>query len=309
MKLLLKITVAVVLIWILLSGVDWSEASAMVGTVAWWALGTILVVMIFEVLLSAWKWSWSLRMHGLSFGVGYLFRAAATGMFLNNFLPTSIGGDAYRVYRTLPVDGYRSRALSAVAVERIVGLGALVVLGGVGALTLAGESAVTLLYLAALAAGAVAALLLFYALYRGWFKPLTNRIRHLAVFDAVSHNLGCLLRARQEWVYLLVLSFIFQCSSILIVYFIFLQVGHPVPLAYSALITAAAGMVAILPISINGIGLMEGALAGMAVALGVDYEHAVLAAIIRRSLMIALSVLCGLVYAVDVRTPSPQTSG
>ena len=308
MKLFIKIAVAIVLISVLLRGVDWQQAAEITGSVTWWVLAVVLLVMFLELILSAWKWSWSLRMHDLTFGLNYLFRAVAVGMFLNNFLPTSIGGDAYRVYRTLPLDGYRSRAISAVAVERLVGLGALLALGGVGALAVLSEFAIARLYLIVLMAGGIAALLLGYAIYRGWFKPLTDRVRHLAVFDALNHNLGRLLAARREWVHLLALSFLYQCGSILIVYYLFHAVGYPVPLAWCALITAAAGVVAVLPISINGIGLMEGSIVGMAVALGVTYEYALLVALVRRFVMLALSVLCGLIYALEQRAPSPQAS-
>ena len=53
----------------------------------------------------------------------YLFRTGCFAYFFNNFLPSAIGGDVYRIYRTLPPDGDRSRAVSAVLVERVVGLG------------------------------------------------------------------------------------------------------------------------------------------------------------------------------------------
>src|SRR5690606_6034156 len=160
-------------------------------------------------------------------------------------------------------------------VERIVGLGALLALGGLGAVILS-DSAIANLYLVALLAGGATAVLLLYAVRRGWLKPLTNRLRHLAVFDAVDHNFNRLARARGEWAYLIALSFAFQCVSILIVYWLFQQAGQSVPLAHCALITAAAGVVAVLPLSINGIGLMEGSFVGMAVALGIDYDQAVL---------------------------------
>ncbi len=78
----------------------------------------------------------ALRIHELQFGYGFLSRVLVIAFFLNNFLPTSIGGDAYRVYRTLPPSPPRSSAVSAVLLERVVGLSALLALGFVGALTL-----------------------------------------------------------------------------------------------------------------------------------------------------------------------------
>ena len=54
-----------------------------------------------------------------------------------------------------------------------------------------------------------------------------------------------------------------------------------------------------MPVSINGIGVMEGSLVGMAVALGVEYDAALVVAILRRLLMVALSILCGAMFIID----------
>ena len=78
-----------------------------------------------------------------------------------------------------------------------------------------------------------------------------------------------------------------------------MQLGYPVTLRQCALIAAASGIAALLPLSINGLGLMEGSLVGMAVALGVDYDGAVLVAVIRRVMMAFVSALCGVAYLLE----------
>ena len=60
-----------------------------------------------------------------------LLRILLSASFLNNFLPTAIGGDIYRVYRTVP-QGTRSRAVSAVLLDRVVGLLSLMLIGAIG---------------------------------------------------------------------------------------------------------------------------------------------------------------------------------
>jgi hypothetical protein len=54
-----------------------------------------------------------------------------------------------------------------------------------------------------------------------------------------------------------------------------------------------------LPISISGLGVVEGSIAGTALALGGDFEAAVLAALLLRFLALAVSGLCGLFCFVD----------
>jgi uncharacterized protein (TIRG00374 family) len=303
LKRIIKALIALVLIAALLYNVDWTSTSQVLARVAWWPLGLVLIVMVWELVVSAWRWQWALRMHGLTFGFGYLLEVIAKGYFINNFLPSAVGGDAYRVVKTMPVDGYRSRALSALLIERLSGIIALLFLGALGALWLFDRAPVARWYLAVCTVGGVAALLGASIAWRGWLKPITNRLRHLSAFDALEHNINRLLHGRREWLYIAMFALLFQISSVCIVLALFAIIGVPMTFAACALMTAAAGVAAVLPISINGIGVMEGSLVGMAVALGIDYETAVIVAILRRMLMVTLSVLCGGTFLLD-RTPT-----
>jgi uncharacterized membrane protein YbhN (UPF0104 family) len=291
----LKFVVAAALVGALIYGVDWGQARQLATHLTWATLGVVAAAMLVELVLSAMKWSWSLRIHGLRFTLDYLFRVLCTGYFLNNFLPTAIGGDAYRVYRTLPAEGYRSRALSAVIVERGTGFGALLALGVLGAFAMASNPAARA-YLFAVLGGGLAGVVVLFALWKGALGWLRKRISTLAVVDAVEHNLQWILRARAEWVWLATLSFAFQITSVLIVFWLFMRLGAAVSLEQCALIAAASGIAALLPLSINGLGLMEGSLVGMAVALGIDYDSAALVAVVRRLMMALVSTLCGIAY-------------
>jgi uncharacterized membrane protein YbhN (UPF0104 family) len=306
MKRAIKALIALTLILLLVRGIDWADTQRVLAQVAWWPLGVILLAMIWELVVSAWRWQWALRMHGLTLTFSYLFEVLAKGYFINNFLPSAVGGDAYRVLRTMPRGGYRSRAVSAVLVERGSGMLALLLLGAFGALWLFDE-AIARWYLGVCIAGGAVAAVMALIVWCGWLKPLTNRVRHLSAFDALEHNLGRLRSGRVEWAYVTILALVFQTISVLILYALFALIGHPASFAACALMAAAAGVAAILPISINGIGVMEGSLVGMAVALGIDYETAVIVAVLRRLMMVVLSVVCGSAFLLD-RELAPSTS-
>lgn len=306
MKQVIKTLVAMGLIAFLISSVDTSEARKIAERLHWWAFLVAFLIMVNELVLSAWKWSRALNMHDISYPFGFLLRVVCAGFFLNNFLPTLVGGDAYRVYRTVPKDGYRSRALSAVLVDRTAGFAMLLTLGAGGAL-LELESATARWYLVVYVCAGLAGMVLLLALQRGWLSGLTRRIRHLKAFDAIEHNVGRLPRARVEWLRQIGLSLLFQLLSVFLVYWLFSQSGAAVPYHMCAMITATAGMAALIPLSLNGIGLMEGSFVVMATALGVDYEQAVLVSIVRRLMMLFLSLLCGLVYIAE-RGNDPRAS-
>jgi uncharacterized membrane protein YbhN (UPF0104 family) len=204
------------------------------------------------------------------------------------------------VFKTMPRDGYRSRALAAVLIDRGAGFAALLTLGAGGAL-LNWNSNIAKAYLSIYGFGVAAGAIGLLGLNFAWFRPLTNKIRHLKAFDAIEHNVERLRKARADWVRQFGLSLAFQTTSVSLVYWLFLQTGPAVPFGQCALATAAAGMAALMPLSINGIGLMEGSFVAMSVALGVDYDHALLVAIVRRVMIAFLSLLCGIVYLAEGR--------
>lgn len=306
-KRVIKAVCAIALIVVLVRGVDWNEAQRVLATLTLWPLAFVLGAMILELAISAWRWQWSLRMLGIALPFAHLFDVLAKGYFINNLLPSAVGGDAYRVVRTMPQDGYKSRALAAVLVERAAGMLALLFLGAAGALVLFQEAAIARWYLGVCVVGGVCALAMGVIVQRGWLKPLTNRVRHLSAFDALEHNLARLRKGRKEWLYVAVLAVAFQMISILIVFGLFALVGRPVSVTACALMAAASGVAAILPISIAGIGVMEGSLVGMAVALGIDYDTATIVALLRRLMMVALGILCGCTFLFD-RELAPSAS-
>jgi glycosyltransferase 2 family protein len=262
----------------------------------------VIVAFAVQLAVSSWKWQWSLRMHGLRFPYVYLTRVLVIGFFLNNFLPTSIGGDAYRVYKTVPSIPPRSRAISAVLLERLVGLSALLLLGLVGALILYSNSELARAY-ALLAAGSTVVAIAIIGLLRArsakWSDSSLLRSKWIA--PAVE-NVRTIARARSEWIPLVGISLLFQAQAILIVYELFHAFDPQVDLTHAALITATAGLAAIVPFSINGLGIVEATIAGTAVAVGVSYEAGLLVALLMRILLIPLTLLAALFYAFE---PAP----
>ena len=89
---------------------------------------------------------------------------------------------------------------------------------------------------------------------------------------------------------------------------VFRTVGADMTVSGALLITVAAGLASVLPISISGIGVVEGSIVGAAVALGVNYDSAFLAALVLRGLSLITSLGCGIVYVFEGGQRSLQTA-
>jgi uncharacterized membrane protein YbhN (UPF0104 family) len=302
----LKIVVACALLAALAAGIEWDSVPQHLSRIHWGMGALALLVIVAELVVNASKWSCSLRLHDLRFPWMYLFRTGCSAYFFNNFLPSGIGGDVYRIYRTLPPDSDRSRAVSAVFVERLVGLAVMLFNGVIGALLLMETSELARGYLLLAAIGSAGAVLVGAMLYLGWFARLADRLQRFKWLDPVRSNLQRVGRLDAAWLPLLLTSFLFQFLAVAVVWLAFAGIGAPIPVAAALLITVAAGVASMLPISISGLGVVEGSIAGTAVALGTDYDSAVLAAIVVRLLVLPVSAACGLLYLTE-RSGSRET--
>jgi uncharacterized membrane protein YbhN (UPF0104 family) len=295
----LKIVVAGVLLAALAWGVDWRDMPAHLARLDWVFGGLAVLAVVLEMPVNAWKWWWSLRLHDLTFSWVYLFRTSCFGFFFNNFLPSAIGGDVYRIVRTAGREGERSRAVSAVLVERIVGLGAMLCNGLIGAVLLMQTYELARWYVHVAAIGLAVAVMFVALLYFGALAGVRRRLMSIRFLEPVWENLRRIGRPRAEWLPLIATSFLFQLLAAACLYLSFAGTGATITIPAALLITAAAGIASVLPISISGIGVVEGSIAGTAVALGVDYDGAVLAAIIVRLVTLPVSAACGLLYLTE----------
>jgi len=304
MKTFAKVTVSLLLIATLLFNVEWSEVLRQLRSMNTWLLAFVLLLMTLQFPISSWKWQKSLRIHGLDYPFGLLQKVLCIGFFFNNFLPTSIGGDAYRVIKTVPSEGYKSRALSSVLFERIVGFGALLFLGLVGGLVTLKEQQpiIVVNFVIVCLAGFAAFAVFLVMMQRGMLQGFQRRLEKIKKLEVVFHNLRHIKRGGKNLLDVVLISVGFQLMAIVIIYVLFSSVGADVGYAKCALLGAIVGIVAVLPISINGIGVVEGSFAVAAVQLGIDLNQAVIVAFLLRILVVPISLVCGLVYLWDARS-------
>jgi glycosyltransferase 2 family protein len=298
--------VALLLLAILALNLDWSALSAGVQRLDWPLVAVAMLLYPVQMLLNAAKWSAALRLHDLPFRFGYLLRTGCIGFFVNNLLPSAIGGDVYRVYRS-SMGGATSQAVSAVVLERFVGLAVLLLNGLIGAALLFESSSLARIYLIWCLAGLVVAAL-FAGLVAVCHQNLASRIGSVRRLQPLAANFQRIARRHAAWVPLVLFSVAFQLAAAAAMFVALLAVGADVTIAAALLITVAAGLAAVLPISISGIGVVEGSIVGAGVALGVDYDSAFLAALLLRGLSLATSLGCGIVYVFEGGRRSLQTA-
>jgi hypothetical protein len=151
-KLLLRSAVSVVLLALLVRRVHLSSLVPTWDLPTALSLGGALLLTLTGIVLSTIRWRQVLHALGLPTGVRPLLSHYLAGLFVGNFLPSTIGGDVLRVARLAAVNGDRPDTFASVVLERLTGwlvlpmltLGAMVVNPGLVRLGAASTVALTI---------------------------------------------------------------------------------------------------------------------------------------------------------------------
>jgi len=303
MRTLLRVCVSVGLIAVVLSRAELAEVGRLMAEASMPLLAVAFMSYFVGYLASVARWSTLLAAHEVRPGFGYLYSSFMIGMFFNQLLPTTVGGDVARYHYTSGAS--RAAAFSAVIMDRIFGMVALMMFALAG-LMVAGRSGGMPLELAQAVAALLAVGLLaigtIFMLPAAGFDRLRGLYRWLpaAVVALLDKMLGAFaaFRGRRDVVLAaLAWSLLLQCVVIGHYYVVGLALGLTVPFYAYVFIVPLAIVVMMLPISINAIGVRESAfvyllgLYDVAPSTGVAFSWLVYALILGHGL------LGGLVFA------------
>lgn len=262
-------------------------------------IATVFCGMLLGVTISTYKWRLLLSIHGIDFPFGRLHGFYFTSVFFNNFLPSNIGGDVYRIYRTARHRPNRAGAVVAVFSERLTGIWALIALGAAGGTWVYAHSrpAPPWLLPATVTFGVIALLPLIFLPVAGkaafWFSErrwLPQKLKNVLMLlsDYRTHPL--------KTCQVIAISFGFHLFTLTWMLVLSVAVGSPSSIPRLVLGIAISNLAALLPVSINGIGLLDGSFIYVMHSLGMDFDPALMMMLLIRALLIPLSIIGGLFY-------------
>jgi uncharacterized protein (TIRG00374 family) len=159
--------------------VEIGDAAATIGdaSLGWFLLAA--AIMLVTVVPMAWRWKQLLAAHGIHDHVPWLTRSYLTAYAAGQILPTSVGGDAMRIYETSRRHPGRGGPVAgSVLLERALGGAATLALGAIGLLLALGEYDIGA-YVWIEAAFVAATVVLALVLFARSFRPLLARIAPL----------------------------------------------------------------------------------------------------------------------------------
>lgn len=296
-----KITISASLIAILVWNLDWAHFLSNIRSMDRVLVIIAVVLLWLHYPLRAWKWQKSLKLHGLHYDFGHLLRVYCIAVFFNNFLPTAIGGDVFRAYRTMEKAKRQAHAISSIVVERLIGLAALFFLGYLSAiyLVLRGPLLHRNWVAGALALVTVGVLLTWLVWISGSHQRIWARLKNVRRLEPMIDSIRVINCNQRHFPGLIGLSLLYQGVAICTITLLFASLNLPGKLFESGFIAVAKGVAAVLPLSINGIGVVESSFVVAAMETRIPYAEAVLITLFLRAFVLVASAVFGLLYAVE----------
>lgn len=256
-------------------------------------------------LISTLRWQRLLLAEGIRLPLWRLTLVYFEAAFFNLFLPTLIGGDIVRGYTIYRITQGHDASIPSILVDRLSGFAALVGIAlialGLASRQVRDPQVAVMILAVAVAFSAVIAVLLHDRMKERASGLL--RIVRLTRFQAKLQGMVEALQRyrghRRALGQAIALSVLLQALIIVTYYLIGAGLNLGVPIAYFFLYVPLITFVAMLPVSVAGLGVREGGVVYFFAKVGVDTATALTMSLVWFSLTLVVSGLGGLAFLLD----------
>ena len=263
------------------------------------------------------RWQILLKTQKIKAAFGFLFGSYLVGYFFNNFLPTSIGGDIYRIYDSSKLKNCSGmKAASIVLMERTTGIVSSIIylffalaIGFVknsnvelkfGNWNISNHLLIILIVIFFLISILVTLLMLFPDAFR--LNRLFRKLKFLHKWEdklrQVYDTFKNFRRFKLILLFTIILSLILQFAFTLNYSFVGMGFGiTKLSILSYIFIVQLCGILSMIPISIGGIGVREGIFVVLVGALGGEKNIAAIVSIAILIMVLIPGVAGGIIYA------------
>lgn len=276
----------------------------------WW-FALAVAIMTLTAMPMALRWQWLLAAQGISDTFGWLTRAYFVSYTASQVLPTSIGGDAMRIYETSRRHPGRTADLTAIVLlERGLGGAGTVLLGAIGFLLAVGHYDVNA-YLWLEGAFVIGTLVLLFLFFSRSARPLLAFARPLlaklrierplrAFYEGVHHYRGHTRLLLGVFVFTTVI----QAVRILSIWATARAVGIDLGPRIYYVMGPLFFLVLLVPFTLNGFAVREAFFVSFLGSVGVGSEQAFACGFLFFLVTVALALPGGVVLLWEAFRPT-----
>lgn len=289
-KTLIKAIITLVLFYFLLSYIDIDELFAVLAKSHGGFLLIAILLQILSTYLAAYRWQLIMQMLNFKEDLSFYVKSYFKGTYFNQILPSSIGGDAVRMIELSALGYDKKDVVFGVSVDRVLGLIGLLVLNFFSNILFFGAFPLWLYQLINLitVTALVGFLLLFFINNIRFIKE----IKGVNLFYRLAIRLNNLYHSKITLFKHILISVLVQLISVLVIYAVALSIEVKITLDLFLIAIPPIFLLTIIPISLAGWGVREGAMVGIFMLIGADKEE-ILALSIIYGLLLMISALPG----------------
>lgn len=318
-KKFLQVSIFVVLVWLLVTRITWTEVWSHVtnADVKW--LGIFIILYIIGIVIASYKWrmiaQWQHNQgdEKADLSLWFYVRTYVIGTFINNFLPSFIGGDAYRAWAHADADKVSDtkslvHSTKVIIVDRITGLVSILlfaVLGISGVYLFGGEFSGALtqnIFCGLWIIIVVGFLFVYTSLQKKIIDYLAQaqspKVRSVGVFirELMEYRIARIAVPACFWGSVFALVGVASAN-----YVLFLSLGVQMSLVPYMSVIFLISIIASLPLSVGNIGVKEWAYVVFFGLYGIDPAICVSVVLISRILQMGVSLIAAPLYMTSKR--------
>jgi len=321
----LRFAVAAVALYIAFRGEDLGQVAEVLLGLKLWVLAAVLGIFFISQLIFVARWNMLLRVQSIKIGFWSAVRLHLLGLFYNNCLPTSVGGDFLRAWYVTRHTDKKVEAALSVFVDRAVGLTGMFIMAffcywfipaegqeglfepsyKIDPAQMLSQHRWTFLTIAAVF-GAVFVAFITNAKGRELLRRGYSfvRLRSAEVINKVYNAIRIYYKKKLALVFALLLTFCCQGVFIVGMWLAGREIGLTVHPKYYFIFFPISWLLGTIPISVGGLGIMEGGLKVMFSRVSiVSDEHVLALALCQRFTLLVGSLPGVVIHLIGAHLP------
>ncbi len=298
---IIKICISIAIMYLLLRSQDMDKLWQTFASVNPFSVLFVAVLFLCTQSISTFRWSVILK-KDMDISYFRLLSIYFVGMFFNNFLPTMVGGDLVKGYYLYKYSRKGDIALASIFMDRYSGFAALMCITALALIpgyALIAGTALPGFFVLLIGGFFAMSLVIWVGPLHSWAMKILDRIHFYGINKKIDTFYKVLMGYKSHPD---ILAKIFGCSvlvqgGVIVGYFVLGRgLGIDVPLGYYFLFIPLTTAISMLPISLSGLGIREGAFVYLFTMVGATKEQAIALSLLWFATCAFVSIIGGVEY-------------
>jgi|HubBroStandDraft_2_1064218.scaffolds.fasta_scaffold101846_1 uncharacterized membrane protein YbhN (UPF0104 family) len=301
LALIIKLTITLTLLYFAVRGANLGLVADRLRRLDIGWLSAAIAVLGVQAVLSALRWQRILERCGAAISMQRAIRLTFVAQFFNQVLPSTVGGDAARIWFVAQDGAGWSKAVYSVAIDRIIGVAVLaliVVICIPASFELIPDPLARAGLLIVGLSGVAVPVALIALGCRQW--PLLHRFAILRHFNTAASLAYDIFTSIQSATWIIGLSVVIHALLIVAAWLVAKSVAVPLDALHAVLIIPPVLLIAALPISIAGWGVRESAMVMAFAYCGLPQADGLLVSALLGFAIFVIGIVGGLVWVIGL---------